>query len=148
MTETFSSDQDIHLHQQSDAGPLYQICMQIQSQILKMDGRIDAQISKVDGRIDVVGTKIDGINQRLDKLNGSVGRHEGTINEHALLLKELTTRLENAEEERKKTEVVCAELRSHAQEQKGSMKTIRWITGGSLVGTLGVIAVWLSRFIH
>jgi len=41
---------------------------------------------KTNGQFKVIDTKLDGITQRLDKINGTVARHEKSLNDEAIII--------------------------------------------------------------
>ena len=92
------------------------------------------------GQFNVINTKLDGITQRLDKLNGTVARHEKIINERAIVVADYMDHAKEAENVEKRIRML--------EDQQLSNKTIKkWIvTTVGVTGSLIAIGFTLFQF--
>ncbi len=92
------------------------------------------------GQFNVINTKLDGITQRLDKLNGTVAKHEKIINERAIVVADYMDHAKEAESIEKRIRML--------EDQQLSNKTIKkWIvTTVGVTGSLIAIGFTLFQF--
>jgi hypothetical protein len=90
---------------------------------------------KTNGQFKVIDTKLDGITQRLDKINGTVARHEKSLNDEAIIIANYLEHAKEAEEIEKRLRIV--------EDTQLTQKSIKkWI-----VGTIGVTGTILAIII-
>jgi hypothetical protein len=94
-----------------------------------------AHNEKINGQFMVIDTKLDGITQRLDKINGTVAKHEKTINERAIIVADYLDHAKEGEDIEKRLRIV--------EDTQLTQKSIKkWI-----VTTIGITGAILTIII-
>lgn len=94
---------------------------------------------RANGQFKVIDTKLDGINQRLDKINGSVGKHEEKINNTAIVIADYMDHIKQGEE-------ISKRIRSLEDNQLSHIAIKKWIVG--TIGITGGIVAILYTFVQ
>jgi hypothetical protein len=93
---------------------------------------------KITGKFNVIDCKLDLITQHLDKLNGTVAKHEKIINERAIIVADYMDHAKEAENVEKR-------IRTLEDQQLSTKSVKKWIVG--TVGlTSGLIAIGYTLF--
>jgi hypothetical protein len=88
---------------------------------------------RVNGQFNVINTKLDGITQRLDKVNGTIAKHDQIINDRAIVVADY---LEHARDQEINTEKFKTRLRALEDTQLSQKSIKKWI-----VGTIAITGV-------
>jgi hypothetical protein len=88
---------------------------------------------RVNGQFNVINTKLDGITQRLDKVNGTIAKHDQIINDRAIVVADY---LEHARDQAITTEKFKERLRVLEDTQLSQRSIKKWI-----VGTIAITGV-------
>jgi hypothetical protein len=97
---------------------------------------------RVHGEYNVIETKLDGISQRLDKVNGTIAKHEKIINERAIVVADY---LNHAKEQATESEEITKRIRTLEDNQLSNNAIKKWIIGAVSV-TGGVIVILFTLY--
>lgn len=104
-----------------------------------------AQNEKTTGQFNVIDCKLDLITQRLDKLNGTVAKHEKIINERSVVVADY---LDHAKEQAKQSENTEKRIRTLEDTQLSNKSIKKWIiTTVGVTGTIIAAGFTLFQFL-
>jgi hypothetical protein len=99
---------------------------------------------RVHGEFNVINTKLDGITQRLEKVNGTIAKHEKIINERAIIVADY---LNHAKEQAIETEEITKRVRTLEDTQLSNNAIKKWVVGVvSITGGIIVILFTIYQF--
>jgi hypothetical protein len=99
---------------------------------------------RANGQFKVIDTKLDGINHRLDKINGSVQKHEQIINDRAIIVADYMDHVNESKDITKRIRALEDSQLSHVAIKKWIIGTIG-ITGGIIAILYTLIQVFEGK---